>query len=234
MPKIVRYSMYYHRKYLPKRPKVQKMLAQVPQGFPWVYARVPRLDNPKGFTFGVSFVCCPGFDIVDEPICGPSIRVSEKSISYRAAPRDPHVLHAKHLLVTPAYKGFSWEAARDRYKRYFDAPWLDKLRMGWLSWWRANGLARLDGLASDWDAAMELPTAHLQTDWRLQRQMLRLLGYDPVLEEDTDQPTGRRRCRICGHTEIGDQPRMIHNPDCPLQNLLHSTANRGDTTPERH
>ena len=133
-------SIYVHRDYavqvLPKAPFVVAriyLIEEYPK-FDWDYVKFNRSTG----TF--TFTKVDDFDKIDEPSVIEQIQV-KKSGHIKKLPRhaDPYIIHGKHLMVGPDYKGFDYQRLKDRFKSY---QHLDKTRMGKKSWWDKNFLTK--------------------------------------------------------------------------------------------
>ena len=134
-------ALYLHRDYETKLgDPVRAAKNFLPTGFEYCILKL----NLK--TESVSFICCDGFDVEDEPEVGDSIIVHpDGTTRKRNKAKDPEIYHHKWMFVADDYDGFDVEASRKRSLSWIGLENLNKRKIGKRSYWVENVLPRLNG-----------------------------------------------------------------------------------------
>jgi len=92
----------------------------------------------------LTFAWCEGWVDRNEPIVRCQVMIRGDDVSIRSYTGDnPPIIHGKHMMIGPLYRGFSRRKAKQRWESYQGAEWLDKRRMGFLKWWEENAVPRI-------------------------------------------------------------------------------------------
>ena len=93
----------------------------------------------------VSFVQCPEFDTMPEPIVGEIATVDvQGNVRRRKQPRDPEIYHHKWLFVADDYDGFDVEQSKRRSLAWMSLDSVDRKRIGRKSHWDTHVAPRIE------------------------------------------------------------------------------------------
>jgi hypothetical protein len=127
-------AVYVHRNYASIfGADVMNMASRLPPDFEFAVVKY------QVQTGAVTFIECPTFDTLPEPVLERTCRVRPDGISIVRQPlSDPYIYHHKWLFVDDDYIGFDVEDSRRRSQAWMQLPSIDYAHIGRRSFWLAN------------------------------------------------------------------------------------------------
>ena len=217
--KLIGGCLYVHRQYQNEIPAaVLSAARRSTSGFLYDVVKWDTKTN------NVTFVQCPTFDTLPEPVMGAALMVRPDGTSRFMKPlADPWVYHHKYAFVGPDYRGFNLDTAKRRQQAIDRIPDVDKSRIGKYSV-NAAVTRSLSGIEHetnpvDRTSRNQLPAVFKQVPWTpgtrnsdigggkyekanvyLRERNVENLIYDPFSRPTTYKAVGKKLERNPGDT----------------------------------